>query len=64
MFFTPKGALASTDTATFVLAYRCLECNLVVDGTNQEDKQLLCEHCQAPLTEDDEVALRVEGNDD
>lgn len=51
-----------TETISFALMYRCLECDSVVHGTKDSASELVCEHCHCPLEDDDEIAYRLEGD--
>ncbi|MEW4560915.1 hypothetical protein AB1K70_00205 [Bremerella sp. JC770] len=56
------NVLIDTDTISFALMYRCLECENVVHGTKEGAGELVCENCQSPLEDDDEIAYRLEGD--
>ncbi|MFN3148981.1 hypothetical protein [Bremerella sp.] len=51
-----------TDTISFALMYRCLECDNVVHGTRDGANEIVCENCRCPLEDDDEIAYRLEGD--
>lgn len=61
MIVKSQNILIDTETISFALMYRCLECDNVVHGKKHNESELVCEQCQSPLEDDDEIAYRLEG---
>lgn len=57
-----ENILIETETISFALMYRCMECDNVVHGKKESSSELVCEHCHSPLEDDDEIAYRLEGD--
>ncbi|MBA2115711.1 hypothetical protein [Bremerella alba] len=63
MIVKSQNVLIDTDSIAFAVMYRCLKCDNVVHGTKGSANGIVCENCQSPLEEDDEIAFRLEGDD-
>lgn len=62
MIVKSDNILIDTETISFALMYRCLECENVVHGAKNSSSELVCENCQCRLEDDDEIAYRLEGD--
>lgn len=62
MIVKSHNILIDTDTISFALMYRCLECENVVHGKKDSASGLVCENCHCRLEDDDEIAYRLEGD--
>lgn len=56
---SPDNFLIHSESICFVRRYRCQECGRIALGQEQDQAAMTCEHCDAELHADDEVALRV-----
>lgn len=61
MIVKSENILIDTETISFALMYRCLECDNVVHGTKNAESELVCEKCHCHLEDDDEIAYRLNG---
>jgi len=63
MIVKSQNVSIDTQSVTFAVMYRCLECDSVVHGTKDHGKEIVCENCHHRLEEDDEIAYRLDGED-